>query len=176
MTKHTLHKEIEEAVLQLLDMARKLSWNKISDNCRFILTEIKDSHENFHVQRVLRKRENDRKVPKTLEELMPDLQQLYDDFYEINLHIYIATKNMTIIDFRYFPKSSLDEEYRQLVLPNPPMLHCKVEQPPRLSEKNGKFDINWEHKQWLINWKLFWSRRKLLSRKPFIFYRKNRMI
>jgi hypothetical protein len=92
MTKQTFHKETEEAVLQLLDMAIELSWNKISDNCRFILTEIKDSQENFHVQRVLRKRENDRKVPKTLEELMPVLQQLYDNFYEINLHIYIATK------------------------------------------------------------------------------------
>lgn len=161
MTKQTLHKEIQEAVLQLLYIARELSWNKISNNCKFILTEIKDSQANFHVQRVLRKRENDRKVPKTLEELLPDLQQLYDDLYEINLHIYIATKNMTIIDFRYFPKSALDQDYRQRVLPNPPMLHCKIEQPPWLSDKKEKFDINWEHKQWLINWKLFWSRRKL---------------
>lgn len=97
----------------------------------------------------------------TLEELMPGLQQLYDNFYEINLHIYRATKNMTIIDFRYFPKSGLDEDYRLRVLHNLPMLHCKVAQPPWLSDKKEKFDINWEHKQWLINWKLFWSRRKL---------------
>ncbi len=161
MTKQTLNKDTEEAVLQLLDLARKLSWNKISDNCKYILTEIKGSQENFHVQRVLRRKENDRKVPMTLEELMPALQNLYDDFYDINLHIYRATNNMTIIDFRYYPKSALDEDYRQHVLHNPPMLHCKVAQPPWLTDKKEKFDINWEHKQWLINWKLFWARRKL---------------
>lgn len=165
MTKHTLQKETEEAVPKLLDLARELSWNKISDNCRFILTEIKDSQENFHVQRVLRKRENDRKVPMTLVELMPTLQNLYDDFYDINLHIYRATKSMTIIDFRYYPKSSLDQDYRQRVLHNPPMLHCKVAQPPWLTDKEEKFDINWEHKQWLINWKLFWALRKLKDQK-----------
>jgi len=165
MTKHTLQKETEEAVAKLLDLTRELTWNKISDNCKFILTEIKDSQENFHVQRVLRKRKNDRKVPMTLVELMPTLRNLYDDFYDINLHIYRATKSMTIIDFRYYSKSSLDPDYRQSVLHNPPMLHCKVAQPPWLTDKKEKFDINWEHKQWLINWKLFWARRKLKDQK-----------
>jgi hypothetical protein len=165
MTKHTLEKEIEEAVPKLLGMARELSLNKISNNCKFILSEIKDSQEKFHVQSVFRKMENDKKVPRTLAELMPTLQSLYDDLYDINLHIYRATKSMTIIDFRYYPKSSLDQDYSQRVLNNPPMLHCKVAQPPWLTDKKEKFDINWEHKQWLINWELFWTRRKIKNKK-----------
>jgi hypothetical protein len=106
----------------------------------------------------LRKKENDKKVPLTLIELMPALHSLYDNFYDINLHIYKAEKNMTIIDFRYYPKSSLDPNYRLKVLHNPPLFHCKVAHPPWLADRKKKFDINWEHKQWLINWKLFWAR------------------
>src|SRR5690349_7251276 len=105
MTKDTLHKEIEEAIPKLLDLGRELSWNKISENCKFILTEIKDSQENFHVHRILRKKENDKKVPVTFSEIMPALQSLYDNLYDINLHIYRADKRLTIVDIRYYPKS-----------------------------------------------------------------------
>ncbi|AEV97452.1 hypothetical protein A4D02_35760 [Niastella koreensis] len=161
MTSNTLEKGIKEAVPKLLDLARELTGNDISDNCKFILTEIKDSSENFHVQRLLRKKENDKKAPTTFSDLMPTLQNLYDNLYDINLHVYRAKKQLTIVDIRYYSKSSLDQEYRQKVLHVPPMLHCKVAQPPWLTDKKEKFDINWEHKQWLTNWKLFWARRKL---------------
>ena len=156
MTSSTLRKEIEEAVPKLLEMARELSWNKISDNCKFILTEIKDSQENFHVQRVLTKKENDKKVPVTLQELLLKLQDLYDNLYDINLNIYKSTKSMTIIDIRYYPKSSLDKDYEQKVLHNPPMLHWKVSFPPWMSDKKEKFDINWEHYSGWNKWRLFW--------------------
>ena len=53
MTLTTLQEEIEEAIPDLFSMARGLTWNKISDNYKFILTEIKDTEENFHVQRRL---------------------------------------------------------------------------------------------------------------------------
>jgi hypothetical protein len=165
MTKDTLHKEIEEAIPKLIDLGRELSWNKISDNCKFILTEIKDSQEDFHVQRILRKKENDKKVPVTFSEIMPVLQNFYDNFYDINLHIYRADKRLTIVDIRYYPKSSLDQEYRQKIIDNPPMLHCKVATPPWLSDKKGKFDINWERKQLLIRWNLFWIGGKLKHQK-----------
>src|SRR5688572_19552588 len=164
MTSNTLEKEIEAAVPNLLDVARVLTCNKNSDNCKFILTEIKDSQENFHVQRQLRKKENDKKVPVTLAELIPTVQNFYDNLYDINLHIYRANRHLTVIDIRYYPKSSLDQEFRQKVLHDPPMLHCKVAQPPWLTDQK-KFNINWEHKRWLINWKLFWARRKLKHQK-----------
>lgn len=161
MTSSTFQTEIEKAVSLLLNMARELTYSKISDNYKFILTEIHQSDENFHVQRHVRKRENDKKVPVTLSELMLTLKSLYGNLYDINLHIYKATKDITIIDFRYYPKSSLEPNHQLDTAQNPPMLHCNVAQPPWLTDKNEKFDINWEHKQWLINWKLFWARRKL---------------
>lgn len=146
-------------------MARELSWNKISDNCKFILSEIKNSEENFHVQRVSIKKENDKKVPIIFSEIMLPLQNLYDNLYDINLHIYKADRHLTVIDIRYYPKSSLDPDYRQKVIQNPPMLHCKVAQPPWLTDKKEKFDINWENKQWLIRWKLFWMGQELKRQK-----------
>jgi hypothetical protein len=146
---------------KLLDMARSLTWNDISENCKFILTEIKDSDKTFHEQGKINKKENDKKKPMTLAELTPTLQGLYTSIYDINLQIYRATSTMTIIDFRYYLKSSLNEEYRQKVLYNPPMLHCKVPIPPWLLDKKEKFNINWGHNQWLTNWKLFLAGRKL---------------
>jgi len=91
----------------------------------------------------MKKKENDLKIPLTLQQQMPTLQEPYENFYDINLHIYRATKNLTIIDIRYYPKSSLDKEYRQKVIPNEPMFHYKTATPPWLSGKKIKFDINW---------------------------------
>lgn len=161
MTIDTLQDEIEKAIPKLLDMARDLTRNTISDNCKFILTEIKDSRDNFHIQRRQNKKENDQKTPVTLNELMPTIKNLYDNIYDINLHIYKATKHLTIIDFRYFPNSSLEKEYRKKVLGNPPMLHCKVVMPPWLSDKKEKFNVNWEHHEGLNRLRLLWMKLKL---------------
>ncbi len=165
MTKDTFQKEIQEALPKLLDMASELSLNKISDNCKFILSEIKDSEESLHVQRVSRKKENDKKAPVTFSEIMPPLLNFYDNLHDINLHIYRADRNLTVVDIRYYPKSSLGPDYRQKVVQNPPMLHCKIAQPPWVTDKKEKFDINWEHKQWLIRWKLFWMGQELKRQK-----------
>jgi hypothetical protein len=115
-------------------------------------------------KRVDKKRKR-QKSSVAFSEIMPLLQNLYDNLYDINVHIYRADKHLTVVDIRYYPKSSLDLDYRQKVVHNPPMLHCKVAQPPWLTDKNEKFDINWEHKQWLIKWKLFWMGQKLKRQK-----------
>ena len=164
MSPTTLQKDIDEMIPKLLDLARKQASNKIPDSCKFILTEIKDGQDNFHIQRRLLKKENDKKVPVTLQELMPSLDRLYDNLYDINLYIYRVSKHFTTIDIRYYPKSSLEEDYRQKVLLNPPMLHCKVAIPPWLQDKKEKFDINWEHKEWLNRLKILWMRLMLNTR------------
>ena len=164
MSPGTLQQEIEQAVPRLLHLAGELSWNIVSGNCKFILSEIKDCEENFHVQRILRKRENDKKAPVVLSELMPTLQDLCSSLYDINLLIYKAGRDLTIIEIQYYPKSSLHEEYRQAVLHHSPMLHCKVAHPPWLMDERKKFDINWEHRPWLIKWKMFLARQKLSAR------------
>lgn len=164
MTLETFENEIKEAIPRLFEMARSLTRNRISDNYTFILTEIKDSSENFHEQRKQNKLVNDEKVTLSLSELMPTVKKLYYNFYDINLHIYKASRNATIIDFRYYPKSSLDEDFRLKVVNNPPMLHCKVVHPPWLSDKKEKFDINWEHYEGLNKLRLLWLKLKLRTR------------
>lgn len=165
MTLETLENEITEAIPLLVEMAGSLTRNTISGNYKFILTEIKDSSENFHEQRKKNKLVNDKKVPVTLTELMPAIKELYHNFYDINLYIYRSKRNMTIIDFRYYPKSSLDEDFRLKVLDKPPMLHCKVTYPPWLSEKKEKFDINWEHYERLNRLRLLWLGVKLRTQR-----------
>ncbi|MBN8851371.1 MAG: hypothetical protein J0H07_05890 [Sphingobacteriales bacterium] len=46
-------------------------------------------------------------------------------------------------------KSSLDNDYRKKVFNDPPMLHLKVAIPPWATDKKEKFNINWEHNEWL---------------------------
>lgn len=161
MTLQTFENEIKEAILRLLEMARSQTRNEISDNYKLILTEIKDNSENLQEQRKINKLVNDEKVPMALIELMPTLKKLYPNFYDINLYIYKATRSITIVDFRYYPKSSLDEDFRMKVLDDPPTLHCKVTHPPWLSDKREKFDINWEHYEGLNGLRLLWLKLKL---------------
>lgn len=160
MIENTLYNQIEEAVPGLLRMAKEMTWNKLSRNCKFILTEIIESQENFHLQRQMRKQGNDKKISVTLPELMPTLHSLYNDLYDINLYIYRATKRVTIIDIRYYLKSSLDKNYRQEVLHKPPTLHCKVSLPPWVSGKKKKFDINWELNEGMNKLRFFWNKFK----------------
>ncbi len=160
----TLEEKIQEAIPKLLDMARDLTWNNISGNCKFIVTEIKNNQDSFLEQRKLNKKMNDKKVPVTLTELTPKLQRLNDIVYDINLHIYKATKNTTIIDVRYYSKSSHDRDYQEKVLHKLPMLHCKVAMPPWLSDKKEKFDINWKHYEGLNRLKLIWLKLKLKTK------------
>ena len=163
MTSDNLQHDLEEAIPKLLEIAKELTWNKLSDNYKFILTEISSSEEIFHEQRILQKRENDKKIPVTIQELMPILQKLYYNIYDINLYVYRSTKKMTVIDIRYYSKSSLDEDYKRMVINNSPMIHCKVSMPAWLSDKQEKFDINWEHYYGWNKMHLFWKKLKLAA-------------
>jgi len=175
MSPATLHEEIEKAIPMLLNMAKDLSWNKISDNCRFILSEIINSDSTAHEERDRRLKENKKKAAVAFSEIMPVLRRLYENFYDINLFIYKSSKKLTVIDIRYYSKLSLDEDYRQKVINDPPMLHCKVAMPPWLFEKKEKFNINWEHNKTWILWKYFLGKRKLRieERKRNILINKN---
>lgn len=151
MTPATLPHEINKAIPQLLDLARELTLNKISDHCKFILTEIKNSEENLHIQRWQNKIENDKKTPGELRPVVQQLVDMYHDIHDINLEIYLSTEELTIIDVRYYSRLSIEPEYREKIKDNPPMLHCKVATPYWLTDKNEKFDINWPHED---EWKL----------------------
>ncbi|BAV08065.1 hypothetical protein FLA_4098 [Filimonas lacunae] len=40
------------------------------------------------------------------------------------------------------------------------MYHCKVAM-PWVDDKKKKFNINWQHYEMLIKWRMFWERLKL---------------
>jgi len=155
MSSDTLHDSLNSAVPTLLSMATELTWNKISGNLKFILTEIKDNELNFHEQRLVTKKENDKKTPENLDKISSTLKEIYDNLHDINLQIYRSKKNLTIIDVRYYSRISLDENYRGKIKGNQPMLHCKVPMPPWLSNKKEKFDVNWQHYEGWNKMKLF---------------------
>jgi hypothetical protein len=148
---------IDGAVPQLLKLGRTLTQNDISDHCLFILTEITDEPTNAHQRRRVIKRLNDAKQPLPLADLAPALHQLHGNLHDINLYIYRTTSELTIVDIRYYPRSSLAQTYRAQVAELPPMLHLKVATPPwlALAEPLPQFDINWERRvtwAWLRTW------------------------
>jgi hypothetical protein len=165
MTSSTLKIEIQNLVPKLLQMARTRTCNRISDNCKFILSEIKQSQLLAPNYRTLWKKENDRKLPLSFDEFWPAMEKLYENLYDINLHIYKATKKLTIIEIRYYPRTSLEEDYRQRAVGSEPLLHCKIEIPPWLDQEKKKFDINWQHYETVINWKTFWMGIRLKTQR-----------
>lgn len=163
ITKNTLKENLKKATSSLIDMAKELCWNTISDDCVYIISEIDDSVGNNFIERAkIRKKNNDKKTPKSLSEIIPKLHQIFDNLYDINLYIYRALPNKTIIEIRYFLKTSHTPEYYPTIKNNPPMLHCKVATPPYASDffntTKMKFDIHWELDSIRHQWKLFWYR------------------
>lgn len=156
-----MQNEIESMVQRLLGLAADRAWNKINHNCKFILTPIINSEDNFKAQRQLLTKQNDKKIPVTLEEILPLLRNIYNDLYDINLYIYRAGKRSTIIDIRYYSKSLFEEDHRKKISADPPMLHCSVSLPPWLKNDKEKFDINWEHYEGLNPIQMFWTKLKL---------------
>lgn len=112
MTKETLEKEIKQATNLLLEMARKLSYNPISDNYIYILSEIGTIKVKNAFDFVkIRKRVNEKKLGKTLSEVINDLKNIYENLYDINLYIYKSLPKETIIEVQFYPKSSLEKDY-----------------------------------------------------------------
>ncbi len=140
-----LESKLESATQALLNLASNTSYNTISDNCLYLMSEIRVQDKNAFEAAKLRKKENDKKVPVTIDAIMPSLLEIFDQLYEIDLLVYKSRKSVTIIDIQVFLKSSLDLEFRKTVVNKPPGLHCKVAIPFWLDNKKEKFDINWEH-------------------------------
>ncbi|MCR4030441.1 MULTISPECIES: hypothetical protein [Flavobacterium] len=159
---NNIEEKIKNLTNQLLELVSLKCRNDVSNNLVFILSNISETDiagENALVDRHNRNIVNKKKTPKSFNEAVSDLSKIYDSVYDINLHVYKAEKNRTILDIRYFLKSELDTEYLKTVIDNPPMLHCKIALPPYLKE-NSKFDVNWELGGIRHHWNLFWYRRK----------------
>jgi hypothetical protein len=160
VTKNNLELNLKEAASTLLEMARNSCWNKISDNTNYIISKIVNDEGNFFDKRVERKKVNDKKKTKSLEQITAELKDIYENLYDINLYIYKSSKESTIIEVQYYPKSSLESEFYETVKNNEPMLHVKIGIPPYVDNKTEKYDVNWELGGIRYKWNLFWSRLK----------------
>ena len=165
MKKIELQEKIRNATSSLTDMANNMCWNKISENCEYIKSEIDESiGKNFFERAKIRKNINDKKSPKSLSGIVADLTEFYENLYDINLYIYKSLPNKTIIEIRYFLKTSHTDEFYPTIKNNEPMLHCKVGIPPYVAkkpnstEKQELFDVNWELGGIRHEWKKFWWR------------------
>jgi hypothetical protein len=155
VTKNNLELNLKEATSSLLEMARNSCWNKISDNTSYIISEIINDERNFFDKRIERKKANERKKAKSLEQITADLKDIYENLYDINLYIYKSEKESTIIEIQYYPKSSLESDFYETVKENNPMLHCKVGLPHYRKNETEKFDVNWELGGILHEWNKF---------------------
>ncbi|MDN3594195.1 hypothetical protein [Zunongwangia endophytica] len=151
MKKANLENKIIDATSSLLDMATDMCWNKISRKCDYIMSEIDNSiGGNLYEQAKIRKKINDKKTPKSVSEIVAELNKLFENLYDINLYIYKSLNNKTIVEIRYFLKTAHTAEFYSTIIDNEPMLHCKVSIPPYVAKKPNsdeiqkKFDVNWE--------------------------------
>lgn len=162
VTMETLQQRLEEATVSLLSMARNMSWNKISDNCFYIISKEEVSgYLSFEEERKLRKKTNDKKLPEELYALMPTLNELYSDIAEFNLFVYRAERTKTIIEISYYPLQQPESPIKHTIKKHSPGLHCKVAMPNYangVSGKNKKFNINWQLNPPDHVLKVFWTR------------------
>ncbi len=170
ITKENFSQHVSEATGSLLEMAKISSWNKISDNCRYIITEY-----NFDTDCVSKRLyyKDALAMLLPLSDVLSQLIKRYKEIYDLNLYVYAARSKFTIIEFQICPKLLLEEDYRATVVDNPPMIHCKVAIPPYKNfpksrsdnSDQNKFDINWQHNTISHRWNMFLLRlrHKLLK-------------
>ncbi|PKV50917.1 hypothetical protein ATE84_2986 [Aquimarina sp. MAR_2010_214] len=151
MKKAELESKILDATSSLIDIATDICWNKISRNCEYIMSEIDENiWGNYFERAKIRKKVNNKKPPKSLNGIVAELTAIYENLYDINLYIYKSLSDKTIIEIRYFLKTSHTAEFYPTIINNEPMLHCKVARPsyiaksPNSTKLEKKFDVNWE--------------------------------
>lgn len=160
MNKENIYNDLKDATKSLIGRVKDLCFNNISDNCLYIISEIKNIESNSFERTKIRIKENSVKTPKSLANILPELEALYSNFYDVNLYVYKAYKNKTIIEIQYYPLSSLSNDYRLETQSKETMLHGKVVLPPYYTETKKKFDIHWEFEPLNHKWKMFWWKRK----------------
>lgn len=163
ITKTNLNQQIKEATNQLLQMADERAWNKISRQLKFVIkkvkTELTDSKSILNRNKT-RKRLLEQKERLDLDKAIHQLKSEFDNIYLIELYIFKACKNETIIEVEVLEKTELSIEHRKTILDATPTIHCKVAIPPYIDlDSNDKFDINWQLETFEYKWKMFWLKK-----------------
>lgn len=143
-TSESIKDDINTVLEKLLKLAKDRCWNTISSNIRFIVTDFNElTGTNLFERRISGNRVKNSKKLLSLESAVAILRKDYDDLYDINLYIFKAFKNETIIEIQYYRKSNFEPDYLAAVKDHKAMFHAKINLPPYASE-GGKFDVNWE--------------------------------
>ncbi|MBL1222429.1 hypothetical protein JET18_16370 [Chryseobacterium sp. L7] len=143
MTRENLHNDIQDFAVRLIKMTEDRCWNKISHHLTFIISDFNEFGENIYERGKVRNKINRSKKPQSLEAVIETLKNEYDDLYDVNLYIFKALKNETIIEIQYYRKSNMEADYFEVIKDYPTMLHAKINH-PKYRLEGHKFDINWE--------------------------------
>jgi len=151
-----LEENIKLTVCSLEILIKEKCFNKISNNYLYILSEINDfDNTNFHEQRKINNRINNSKTPVKIDYALKVLSKIYNDLYDVNLYVFKAKKNLTVIEIQYYKKARLDSDYFIKVKDNHPMYHAKVPLPPCRNNDSEKFGINWNNGEFLNELKIW---------------------
>lgn len=146
MDDKSLEEDIRITTVSLLKLVEKNCWNKVSNNCLYILTDINElKYSSFHELRKLKQKNNSKKIPQNLNLVVKTLNEYFDDLYDVVLYVFKAESSKTIIEIEYLKKSDLDPKHYLKIKDYSPMFHAKIIMPPHQNQLE-KFDINWVFK------------------------------
>lgn len=131
-----LKRTLNFTLQDLIKMAKEITTNIYSDNFLFVVNEIKKFERCADGNL-----ESELNRPMTFDEAVRKLLSFYDNIYDINLHVYKAIETATIIDIRYYLRTSIDYEHRAKVADLAPMISPKIQLPIDYI-KGKKFDVN----------------------------------
>lgn len=154
MEQEKIRQNIGSATVSLLKMVRESCWNKISDNCLFILTEIQNDDHLDPSNGTKCRRANDKLVPVFLDEITDKLIVIYPELYDVNLYVHRANIEHTVVNVRFYSKKNLSDEYQGRL----PMVHSKLALPSYIIS-GKKFDIHWKFGGVRHQWRHFWEKR-----------------
>jgi|GEM_PF-391515 len=162
-----LARKLKDLTVSAIQLGKVNTWNEIPVNCKYILSEIRSELDfsDFHEERIYYKKENLKKKPCDLDKIVSALISFYENIYDINMQIFKVEKGLTIIDIRYFLKTSVDKDYYEVIKNEAPMFHAKLPIPPYIVDsKNEKFDINWQFNEIKYRWNMFKARKRLIKK------------
>ncbi|ASK28955.1 hypothetical protein CEY12_02015 [Chryseobacterium sp. T16E-39] len=165
MLKETLEINLNSSVVNLFRLAKISCWNKMSQNCLYIVSDCNEFYSlDDKDYETVRRKINNKKNPRNLDSAIYELEKEYDDLYDIVLYVFKAKRNLTVIEIQYYRKSNFDSEYFEVVKNNLPMFHAKISRPIYIGGQDIKFDVNWESQNVRYYFNLWRYRLKQLKK------------
>ncbi|MBN2613357.1 MAG: hypothetical protein JXB00_17520 [Bacteroidales bacterium] len=142
--------KIKSVTENLIQMTRYLCWNKISDNCFYILTNKEDIKlDNAEEIRKYRQKANRKKHPLTLNQVISKLKVDSPNLYDCDLYLYRSMKDKTIVEIQFLSGFALEKVNKE------PMITCKIILPTYAENSKEKFNANWQFGGFQHCWKIF---------------------